>query len=92
MTDCDRDEMQALLDQFRQAMAREDKASPFDQDAKQRIGEMWVARHVDDGLVPARVIEAVGDETAHARGSHVGEIHRPASFVLTGGHGQQRVT
>jgi hypothetical protein len=40
MTDRDRDEMQALLDQSRRAMARENKAPPFDQDAKQRIGEM----------------------------------------------------
>ena len=33
MTDRDRDEMQALLDQFRKAMARENEAQLFDQDA-----------------------------------------------------------
>jgi hypothetical protein len=40
MTDRDRDEMQALLDQFRKAMARENEAQLFDQDARKRIGEM----------------------------------------------------
>jgi hypothetical protein len=40
MTDRDRPEMQALLDQFRKAVARENDVLQYDQDTKQRIGEM----------------------------------------------------
>jgi hypothetical protein len=36
-------------------------------------------------LMPARVVEAIGDQTAHALAPHVGEVHRRAGFVL--GHG-----
>ena len=40
MTDRDRAEMQALLDQFRKAMARENEVQLFDHEARQRIGKM----------------------------------------------------
>ena len=39
MDDRERAEMQALLDQFREAMARENAELLFDQAAKVRIGE-----------------------------------------------------
>jgi hypothetical protein len=40
MDDPDRAEMRALLDQFRELMAREVEAPLFDQEARQRIGHM----------------------------------------------------
>ena len=40
MTDRDRAEMQALLDQFRKAMARENAVLLFDHETRQRFGQM----------------------------------------------------
>ncbi len=40
MDDPDRAEMQAILDQFRQEMVRENDVLPFDRAAKERIGQM----------------------------------------------------
>ena len=40
MADLDRAEMEALLDQFRRDMARENDVLLFDHEARQRIGEM----------------------------------------------------
>jgi low affinity Fe/Cu permease len=40
VTNLDRAEMQALLDQFRRDMARENDVLLFDHEARQRIGEM----------------------------------------------------
>jgi hypothetical protein len=40
MTDRDGSQLQALLDQFRQDMARQNDAALFDQEAKRRIGQM----------------------------------------------------
>jgi hypothetical protein len=39
MTDCERAEMRALADQFRQLMAREKEVQLFDHETRQRIGE-----------------------------------------------------
>ena len=36
----DRADMQALLDQFREAMSRESDVLLYDHEAKQRVGEM----------------------------------------------------
>ena len=44
MDDSERAEMQALLDQFREAIARENAELLFDQAAKVRIGEGTAAR------------------------------------------------
>jgi hypothetical protein len=41
-------------------------------------------------LMPARVVEAIGDQTAHALAPHVGEVHWRAGFVLALGHGGAR--
>jgi hypothetical protein len=40
MTDCDRAEMRALCDQFRQAMARENDVLLYDREARMRTGEI----------------------------------------------------
>src|SRR6476646_4306634 len=31
----------------------------------------WIARHVDDGLVAAGVVEAIGNQTAHTLAAHI---------------------
>jgi hypothetical protein len=41
-----------------------------------------IARHVDDRLVAAGVIEAIGDKVMHALLAHVGEVHRRAGRVF----------
>ena len=46
-----------------------------------------IAPDLDDGLVPARVIQAIGHERAHALPAHVRQIHGRAGFVLALGHG-----
>ena len=47
-TDRDRDEMRELCRQFRDAMARENDVLLFDQDARERIGNM-IGRAVRQG-------------------------------------------
>jgi hypothetical protein len=51
-------------------------ALPWDRDVA------WVGRHVDHRPVPAGVIEATGDQTAHALPAHVGKVHRRAGTCL----------
>jgi hypothetical protein len=41
-----------------------------------------IARRVDDRLVAARIIEAIGDEVLHALSAHVAERHRRAGWVF----------
>jgi hypothetical protein len=41
-----------------------------------------MARHVDQDLVPARVVEAIGDQVMHPELAHVAERHRRAGRVL----------
>jgi CTP synthase (UTP-ammonia lyase) len=33
-------------------------------------------------LMPAGVIEAIGDQTTHTLAAHIGEVHRRAGWVL----------
>ena len=47
----DRAEMKALLDQFREAMARENEALVYDKTARERIGEMIGRSTRPDGNV-----------------------------------------
>ena len=46
-----------------------------------------IARHVDHGLVPARIIQAIGDQVVHALPAHVGQVHRRAGWVADLHHG-----
>jgi hypothetical protein len=40
-----------------------------------------VGRHINQRLVPARVVVSAGDRVLHAKPSHVAQRHRRAGFV-----------
>ena len=45
------------------------------------LGLDRIARHVDQRLMAARVVEAEGDQVLHAQLAHVAERHRRAGFA-----------
>ena len=49
-------------------------------DVLQMIQNTVVSTYVDDGLVPAGIVQATRNEIEHALPAHVGEIHRWAGL------------
>ena len=46
------------------------------------LGIAGIARHIDDRLVAATIVQAIGDQVMDALPAHVGEVHRRAGRML----------
>jgi hypothetical protein len=51
------------------------------------LGVVGVIVRADDGLMAARLVEAIDGKPAHALPAHICQVHRRAGFVLALGHG-----
>jgi hypothetical protein len=54
------------------------------------IDRAGILRHIDQCLVPARIVVAIGDQVMHTLLAHIGERHRRAGWVL-GAHSMNLV-
>jgi hypothetical protein len=60
-----------------------DHIAAFDPTLKRRdFDVIGVARHVNDSLVPIRVVEAIGDQVMHTLLAHIAQGHRWAGRVF----------
>jgi hypothetical protein len=54
---------------------------------RRHLNVIGIARHVDQGLVSAGIVQAIGDQVLHPQLAHVAERHRrPGSWLQLGRH------